>query len=121
MNDKGIVYISGPITNDLEHYHDHFRLAKRLVREAGYTVLSPDALPFGLRENDYMRISISMLEAADMVVVLRGWTSSAGAQIEVAYAKRTGKRVQDLQSFCEEHCILADPAELGGKQYGKKA
>jgi len=115
MNSKGTVYISGPITNNLENYHDHFHLAKRLVREAGYTALSPDVLPLGLQEKDYMRIALSMLEAADMVVVLRGWASSAGAQIEVAYAKRTGKRVQNLLEFCEENDVLAQPEEGTGR------
>lgn len=121
MNSKGVVYISGPITSDLENYHGHFHLAKRLVREAGYTALSPDSLPLGLQEKDYMRISLSMLEAADRVVVLRGWATSAGAQIEVAYAKRTGKQVQDLQCFCEENHVLADPADLGRGRHEQKA
>lgn len=119
MNAKGTVYISGPITNDLDNYHDHFRLAKRLIQEAGYTAISPDVLPLGLQEKDYMRISLSMLEAADMVVLLRGWTSSVGAQIEAAYAKRTGKRVQNLLEFCEENHVLAQPEEGSGR-HGQK-
>ena len=50
MNSKGVVYISGPITSDLENYHGHFHLAKHLVREAGYTALSPDSLPWAFKK-----------------------------------------------------------------------
>ena len=49
------------------------------------------------------------MEAADTVVALKGWTHSQGAQIEWAYAQRTGKRRLTLAQFCEENHIRTTP------------
>lgn len=111
MDTKGIVYLSGPISGHEDTYHYDFHLAQRLVREAGYTALSPDVLPTGLLEKDYMRVALSMLEAADVLVYLKGAMSSVGAQIEIALAKRTGKPVKSLLQFCQENNVLALPEE----------
>lgn len=114
---KGIVYLSGPISSNLDGYHEEFNAARQLVEKAGYTPVGSDFLPLGLKESDYMRIALSILEAADTVVALKGWTHSQGAMIEWAYAQRTGKRRLTLAEFCEENHILTDPAELeGGKR-----
>jgi len=102
---KGIVYISGPITGNLAGYHEDFDRARELVAKAGYTPIGSDFLPLDLKESDYMRIAISILEAADTLVALKGWTGSTGAQIEWAYAKRIGKRCLTLSRFCEENHI----------------
>lgn len=114
---KGIVYLSGPATNNLDGHHDEFSLARILVRRAGYTPVDPCFLPLELKESDYMRISLAILEAADTVVALKDWTKSQGAQIEWAYAQRTGKRCMTLAQFCEENHVLAAPEDLeGGKR-----
>lgn len=118
MNEsKGIVYLAGPISSNLDGYQREFSLARVLVRKAGYTPVDTAFLPLGLKENDYMRIALSVLEAADTVVALKGWTKSQGAQIEWAYAQRTGKQRMTLAQFCEANNILFSPAELeGGKR-----
>jgi len=113
MNEsKGIVYLSGPISGNLAGYHEDFHIARMLVEKAGHTPVGSDFLPLGLKESDYMRIALSILEAADTVVVLKGWTNSQGAQIEWAYAQRTGKRRMTLAQFCEENHILAAPEDM---------
>ena len=109
---KGIVYLSGPISSNLDGCHEEFNAARQLVEKAGYTPVGSDFLPLGLKENDYMRISLSVLEAADTVVALKGWTHSQGAQIEWAYAQRTGKQRMTLAQFCEINNVLASPADL---------
>jgi len=109
---KGIVYLSGPITSNPAEYHADFHIARMLVEKAGYIPVGSDFLPLGLKESDYMRIALSILEAADTVVALKGYTSSAGAQIEWAYAKRIGKRCLTLARFCEENHILAAPEDM---------
>jgi len=112
MNEsKGIIYLSGPITGNLVGYHEDFHIARILVERAGYTPVGPDFLPLGLKESDYMRIALSILEAADTLVALKGWTSSQRAQIEWAYAQRTGKRCLTLAQFCEVNHILAAPED----------
>ena len=118
---KGIVYLSGPISSNLDSYQEEFSLARHLVRKAGYTPVDTAFLPLGLKENDYMRISLSVLEAADTVVALKGWTHSQGAMIEWAYAQRTGKRRLTLAQFCEENHIrtaLVDPEGLEREKAG---
>lgn len=118
---KGIVYLSGPISSNLDGCHEEFNAARQLVEKAGYTPVGSDFLPLGLKENDYMRISLSVLEAADTVVALKGWTHSQGAQIEWAYAQRTGKRRLTLAQFCEENHIrtaLVDPEGASNERAG---
>ena len=115
---KGIVYLSGPISSNLDGYHEEFNAARQLVEKAGYTPVGSDFLPLGLKESDYMRIALSILEAADTVVALKGWTHSQGAMIEWAYAQRTGKRRLTLAQFCEENNILNAPedTEVGKRE-----
>lgn len=109
---KGVVYLSGPISSNLDGYQEEFSLARVLVRKAGYTPVDSSFLPLGLKESDYMRIALSILEAADTVVALKDWAKSQGAQIEWAYAQRTGKQRMTLAQFCEINNVLASPADL---------
>ena len=115
---KGIVYLSGPISSNLDGYQREFSIARELVRGAGYTTVDSTFLPLGLKENDYMRISLAVLEAADTVVALKDWTKSQGAMIEWAYAQQTGKRRLTLAQFCEENNILNAPedTEVGKRE-----
>jgi len=120
MNEsKGIVYLAGPISGNLDGHHDEFDHARRLVEKAGYTPVSSDFLPLGLRESDYMRIAIAILESADTVVALKGWTNSQGAQIEWAYAQRTGKRRLTLAQFCEENNVHSALVDTEGREHEK--
>ena len=109
---KGIVYLVGPISSNLDGYQREFSIARELVRGAGYTTVDSTFLPLGLKENDYMRISLAVLEAADTVVALKDWTKSQGAMIEWAYAQRTGKQRMTLAQFCEINNVLSSPADL---------
>ena len=109
---KGIVYLVGPISSNLDGYQREFSIVRELVRGAGYTTVDSTFLPLGLKENDYMRISLAVLEAADTVVALKDWTKSQGAQIEWAYAQRTGKQRMTLAQFCEANNVLAAPEDM---------
>ena len=109
---KGVVYLAGPISSNLDGYQREFSIARDLVRGAGYTPVDTCFLPLGLKESDYMRIALSILEAADTVVALKGLSKSQGAQIEWAYAQRTGKQRMTLAQFCEINNVLASPADL---------
>ena len=115
---KGVVYLAGPISSNLDGYQREFSIARDLVRGAGYTPVDTCFLPLGLKESDYMRIAISVMEAADTVVALKDWTKSQGAMIEWAYAQRTGKRRLTLAQFCEENNILNAPedTEVGKRE-----
>lgn len=89
------VYIAGPISGNMENYREDFAKAQRVLEAEGYIVLNPAVLPQGLRPEDYMRISLAMLDAADYICLLEDWENSDGAKLEYAYAKYTNRATLD--------------------------
>ena len=87
-----IIYISGPITGDPD-YKTKFNAAESYIGKwKEHIVLNPAMLPEGLRSHeDYMSICLEMVHAADAVVMLQGWTESAGAKEEHEEAEHCGK------------------------------
>lgn len=57
------VFLSGPVPSRLDTYQAEFEEAARIVREAGHLPLNPAALPIGMEQRDYMRITLAMLTA----------------------------------------------------------
>ena len=55
---KGVVYLAGPISSNLDGYQREFSFARELVKGAGYTPVDTAFLPLGLKESDYMRIAL---------------------------------------------------------------
>ena len=89
-----ILYLSGPISSDLDEYKDKFAAAESyLTAWKGHTALNPSMLPFGLEYDSYMWIDYAMIAAADGIVMLRGWKHSEGAKKELLHAVKTGKKV----------------------------
>ncbi len=84
------IYIAGKITGD-DGYRAKFQEAAKNLEALGHVVLNPAILPAGLEEQDYMQITLAMLNAADLAVFLPDYQESAGAMIEWAWCKRTGK------------------------------
>ena len=84
------IYIAGKISDD-KGYKAKFRAAEKALEAQGHVVLSPAILPAGLTDGDYMRISLAMLEAADLAVFLPDYQESKGAIVEWAWCQRTGK------------------------------
>lgn len=87
---KKVVYISGPITG-VEKYWEAFEKAEDDLIAAGFIPLSPAHLPEGLSKAQYMRIDLAMLDSADAMYQLRGWTQSSGAFLESDYCDYTDK------------------------------
>ena len=84
------VYIAGKITGD-KRYKAKFRDAAKALEAVGHVVLNPATLPDGLTDGDYMRITLAMLEAADLAVFLPDYRESKGTLVEWAWCQRTGK------------------------------
>ena len=116
------VYISGPISDRLDTYQADFTAAAELVERAGFIPLNPATLPIGLEKADYMRITLAMLDSADMVLLLDDWTKSSGAQIEEGLADYTGKPTMDLRHFRERYFPepVKKPASRVERMFGAK-
>ena len=84
------IYIAGKIT-DYDNYKEHFNKAEKMLTEKGCIVLNPAILPGGLKQEEYMRICIPMLQVCDAVYMLNNWKTSAGANIEHQLAEQAGK------------------------------
>lgn len=92
MGEKKVVYISGPITG-VKNYWEVFQEAREHLEALGYIVLNPSDLPEGLTDEQYMRIDLAMLDAADYIHFLPGSENSKGSNFERAYAEYHGKVV----------------------------
>lgn len=103
---KKKIYISGPITGNMENYRSEFAMAAQMVADNGDIPLNPAVLPQGMSQRDYMTICFAMLETADLVVMLPGWGSSEGACVERLYAAKIGTPVMTLEAFEEAMALL---------------
>ena len=93
------IYIAGKITG-VENYKENFAAARDALLAQGHkTVLNPADLPPGLCPGEYMKICLSMIDAADMVVMIPGWGTSPGAAVEMLYATYVGKTVKELEEM----------------------
>lgn len=89
-NCKKKLFISGPIT-DTPFYWRAFEEARDFYEAEGYAVINPAELPVGMSNADYTRICLSMIDSADEVAFLPGWSGSEGAALEWRYCRYTKK------------------------------
>lgn len=91
-------YIAGKITGDAD-YREKFSCAKSCLEAEGFIVLNPAELPEGMLPADYMRICMSMVDTADVVAFLPGYTQSKGARLEWAYCQYVSKQTMYLEQM----------------------
>ena len=84
------LYIAGKITGDPD-YKAKFEAAAEEYKKNGYIVLCPSWMPQGMQPADYMRICFAMIDTADVVAFLPGFSKSPGARLEAEYCFYTDK------------------------------
>lgn len=84
------IYIAGKITGDPD-YKAKFEAAAEAYKKKGYTVLCPSWMPAGMQPADYMRICFAMIDTADVVAFLPGFSKSPSARLEAEYCFYTDK------------------------------
>jgi hypothetical protein len=106
-------YISGPMTGYEQHNFPAFTEAARALRAVGHDVLPAheithegDEQSAGTLEwSAYLRHDlIELCKQCDAIILLRGWSTSKGAQLELAVALGLGMRVY----FWDPQCGLID-------------
>lgn len=88
------VYIAGPITNN-ENYLQDFQNAENKLKEMGFTkIINPTCLSkLNLDYEQFMKITLAMVETSDIVYLLRNWKKSGGAKREAELAFELKKDV----------------------------
>ena len=90
------VYISGAITG-VDDYMTHFSKAESKLIEDGYSVVNPakvnGMLPQDTDYEEYMKMSMCMLDMCDYIYLLKGWQDSRGANREYGYALAKDKTI----------------------------
>lgn len=87
------VYISGAITGN-KHYKRQFKKAERKLKKRGFDVFNPCIVPNIFTYAEFMKIDLMALECCDLIYMLKGWTSSRGAKMELQRARELNKIIE---------------------------
>lgn len=95
------LYISGPMTGIHDLNYQAFQAAAERLRGQGVQVSSPhEIIPPGAGPwtwAQHMRVDLAALLTCDVIVMLPGWETSRGAQLEKAVAEALGLKVVDYE------------------------
>ena len=92
------IYISGAITNNQNYKEDFERAEDYLQREyPSADIINPalvnSCLPKSTTHEEYMRMSFCMLDMADSIYMLKGWSKSCGSNREYWHAMGNCKTI----------------------------
>lgn len=82
------IYISGGVTG-IPDFKQIFKNAEDELLKEGLDVINPAIidLPSSCGWEDYMHVTLAMLELADGIYMLKGWENSKGACAELKWAQ----------------------------------
>ena len=90
------IYISGAISGTTD-FMERFARAERELTEKGWSVVNPAKvnaqLPKDTTHEEYMKISLCMLDMCDSIYMLKGWEDSKGARLEYNYAVENNYKI----------------------------
>ena len=93
---KPTIYISGPITHDPD-YKAKFARAQEMLEQCGFDVVS-QAERVKVSDDkdytDYLSEALELMLQCDQLYMLKGWSTSTGAKLELKLAKRLGKKIK---------------------------
>ncbi len=98
------LYLSGPMTGIPQHNHPELTRVAGILRKAGFDVDNPAEHFDGdmnRPRSEYMNHDLRVVIDRDAVVLLKGWSESAGCNAEMFTAWQCGKlvyRYEDAQS-----------------------
>jgi len=92
------VYISGKITGlPQSEYMENFMRAEQKMKKAGYSVINPAKinamLPIDTTWEQYMKVSITLLNMCDAIYMMDNWKDSRGAMMEYDQARYVGMKI----------------------------
>jgi hypothetical protein len=99
-----ILYVSGPMTGHPEWNFPAFGKASKVLRSAGFHVVSPAENWAGATDvprEVCMKLDLHQVLASDGVAVLPGWEDSHGAVTEVRVAQEIGLRVMTVDEWVQ--------------------
>ncbi len=96
-----LIYIAGPYRartkEGIENNIAHARAAMLKLMAEGWVVICPHTMTAHcdglLRDNDFIRNGLNLIEKCDAVYVLKGSEYSSGALMEIGLAKSMGKEI----------------------------
>lgn len=95
---KKFIYLAGPISGT-DDYMERFEKAEKELAKTSqdYAVINPakvvKQLPEETGYEECMRICFAMLEACNVIYLLKGWEKSCGANRELGYAIKKGMEI----------------------------
>lgn len=114
------IYVSGKMSDLPDFNFDKFEKAERQLLDKGYSVVNPHKIPEnqveGMSWGQYMVNDLRYILQCDAIAVLDDWTTSPGAQLEMLFAQREGKKIYlinnlgDLEEFYYKLSIKSELA-----------
>lgn len=96
-----VVYIAGPMTGLPEFNYPLFNRVAAELRARGVEVRNPAENDGGSADKQwdfYIRLGLRQLLECDEIMLLPGWESSKGAQLELSVAEALGMTVSEYES-----------------------